>query len=213
MVKAKSLVPLLKKTNQLLLTLTILIFSLINIYAEEKVEHRIAVLVNEDVITSYDIIQRLKITSIIKGVNINDQNSKSMVNNVVDELIHEKVKLNEINKYDIQIADEEYLLFENNFYERNNLDKTLMIKLLEENNIKYKEIRNLLVNELSWNKLIRGLFIRLTSVSDSEINEIISNNPNLSYEQAENLVVQRQLELQSSKLLRDIMNEATIEYK
>ena len=204
---------MLKKTNQLLLTLTILIFSLINIYAEEKVEHRIAVLVNEDVITSYDIIQRLKITSIIKGVNINDQNSKSMVNNVVDELIHEKVKLNEINKYDIQIADEEYLLFENNFYERNNLDKTLMIKLLEENNIKYKEIRNLLVNELSWNKLIRGLFIRLTSVSDSEINEIISNNPNLSYEQAENLVVQRQLELQSSKLLRDIMNEATIEYK
>ena len=204
---------MLKKTNQLLLTLIILIFSLINIYAEEKVEHRIAVLVNEDVITSYDIIQRLKITSIIKGVNINDQNSKSMVNNVVDELIHEKVKLNEINKYDIQIADEEYLLFENNFYERNNLDKTLMIKLLEENNIKYKEIRNLLVNELSWNKLIRGLFIRLTSVSDSEINEIISNNPNLSYEQAENLVVQRQLELQSSKLLRDIMNEATIEYK
>ena len=69
------------------------------------------------------------------------------------------------------------------------------------------------MSELSWNKLINGLFYRLTSVSDLEVDELISKNPRLSIEQAENLVVQRQLDLQSSKLLRDIMNEATIEYK
>ena len=46
-----------------------------------------------------------------------------------------------------------------------------------------------------------------------EINEIIQKNPGISIEQAQNLVVQRQLDLQSSKLLRDIVNEATIEYK
>ncbi len=46
-----------------------------------------------------------------------------------------------------------------------------------------------------------------------EVEELISKNPSLSVKQAENLVIQRQLDLQSSKLLRDIMNEATIEYK
>ena len=45
------------------------------------------------------------------------------------------------------------------------------------------------------------------------VDEIIKRNPSISIEQAENLVIQRQLDLQSSKLLRDIMNEATIEYR
>ena len=69
------------------------------------------------------------------------------------------------------------------------------------------------MGELAWNKLINGLFFRLTSISDLEVDKLISKNPSLSIKQAENLVIQRQLDLQSSKLLRDIMNEATIEYK
>ena len=69
------------------------------------------------------------------------------------------------------------------------------------------------MKELSWGKLISGLYLRLTSVSQIEIDEIISKNPNITHEQAQSLVTQRQLDLQSSKLLRDIMNEATIEYR
>ena len=77
----------------------------------------------------------------------------------------------------------------------------------------FVELKNYLMGELAWNKLVNGLFFRLTSISDLEVDELISKNPSLSIEQAENLVIQRQLDLQSSKLLRDIMNEATIEYK
>ena len=88
-----------------------------------------------------------------------------------------------------------------------------MFSLLEENKINYQELKELLYNELTWNKLINGLFFRYTSVSDLEISELVSKNPGLSSEKAENLVIQRQLDLQSSKLLRDMMNEATIEYK
>ena len=43
------------------------------------------------------------------------------------------------------------------------------------------------MGELAWNKLINGLFFRLTSVSDLEVDELISKNPSLSVEQAENL--------------------------
>ena len=85
--------------------------------------------------------------------------------------------------------------------------------MLDKNNINYKDIKNLLISELSWSKLVSGLFYRLTSVSEQEIKEIINKNPNITPEQAKNLVIQRQLDLQSSKLLRDMTNEATIEYK
>ena len=184
-----------------------------SIIAEDKIEHKIAVLVNEDIITSYDIIQRLKLTAIIQDMNLNAQNTQLMVNNVVDELIREKVKLIKINEYEIKAKDNEYRQFEENFFQRNKIKQDTMLSLLEENKINYQELKKLLYNELVWNKLINGLFYRYASVSDLEISELVSKNPGLSIEQAENLVIQRQLDLQSSKLLRDMMNEATIEYK
>ena len=188
-------------------------FSTYNVIADDKIEHKIAVLVNEDVITSYDIIQRLKLTAIIQGINLNAQNTQLMVNNVVDELIREKVKLSKINEYQIKVKDEEYTEFEKDFFTRNKINQDEILNLLRENRINYQEFKKYLKGELAWNKLINGLFFRLTSVSNLEVDELMSKNPSLLVEQAENLVIQRQLDLQSSKLLRDIMNEATIEYK
>ena len=198
---------------KLLLVKFIILFSSYYAIANDKIEHKIAVLVNEDVITSYDIIQRLKLTAIIQGINLDAQNAQIMANNVVDELIREKVKLSKINEYQIEIKNEEYKEFEINFFTRNKFNQDEILNLLKENNINYLELKSYLMGELSWNKLVNGLFYRLTSVSDLEVDELISKNPSLSVEQAENLVIQRQLDLQSSKLLRDLMNEATIEYK
>ena len=196
-----------------LLVIFFIFFSSYYVIANDKIEHKIAVLVNEDVITSYDIIQRLKLTAIIQGINLNSQNTQLMVNNVVDELIREKVKLSKINEYQIKVKDEEYTEFEINFFTRNKINQDEILNLLRENKINYQELKKYLMGELAWNKLINGLFFRLTSISDLEVDELISKNPSLSVEQAENLVIQRQLDLQSSKLLRDILNEATIEYK
>ena len=198
---------------RLLLVILFVFFSSYYVIADDKIEHKIAVLVNEDVITSYDIIQRLKLTAIIQGINLNAQNTQLMVNNVVDELIREKVKLSKINEYQIKVKDEEYAEFEINFFTRSKINQDEILNLLRENKINYQELKKYLMGELAWNKLINGLFFRLTSISDLEVDEVISKNPSLSVEQAENLVIQRQLDLQSSKLLRDILNEATIEYK
>ena len=198
---------------KLLYSIIFIFIFIFNINAENIVEHKIAVLVNEEVITSYDIIQRIKLTAIIQGININENNNQLLVNNAVDELIQEKVKLEKIREFKINVDDSEYSEYENKFFDRKNVNKKKVLLLLEENNVNYQDLKNLLINELSWGKLISGLYYRLTSVSELEVTEIISKNPTISTLQAENLVVQRQLDLQSSKLLRDIMNEATIEYR
>ncbi len=190
-----------------------ILFISYNVSADEKVEHRIAVFVNEEIITSYDIVQRLKLNAIMQNININSQNNQLMINNAVDQLIQEKLKSEKINEYKIQVDDDEYLDFETDFFNRNSIDKSQLLLLLSDNNVDYQNLRELLIGELSWNKLISGLYYRITSVGDLEINEILEKNPNISIKQAENLVIQRQLDLQSSKLLRDMMNEATIEYR
>ena len=150
------------------------------IYAESKIEHKIAVIVNEELITSYDIIQRMKLSAILQGININENNNQLLINNTVDELIHEKLKKEKIKEYEITFTEKEYLEFETNFLLRLNLDKTSLKNLLISNNINFVELENLLANELSWNNLINALYVRLTSVSDMEVDEIISKNPNIS---------------------------------
>ena len=66
---------------------------------------------------------------------------------------------------------------------------------------------------LAWYKLLGRLYYRLSSASEIEIQEILKNNPNISDEIAKDFAIQRQIELKGNKLLRDMMNEATIEYK
>ena len=73
------------KIYKSLLVILFIIFIPYNVIAEDKIEHKIAVLVNEDIITSYDIIQRLKLTAIIQGMSLNAQNTQLMLNNVVEK--------------------------------------------------------------------------------------------------------------------------------
>ena len=67
--------------------------------------------------------------------------------------------------------------------------------------------------DLKWQKLIYGLYLRVSSVTVQEINELKSKNPNLSDESAYDLILQKQLDIKSMKLIKDLRDEATIEYK
>ena len=176
-------------------------------------DHRIAVLVNDQLITSYDIVQRMKMNAILNGINITPENNDQFVNSVIDELIKEKLKNEKIKEYDIVITNDEYLTYEDNFYQNIKLDKNIIIEIFKTNSVKYNELENFLIYELSWQKLVSQMYYRLTSTSEIEINEILNKNKNITEEIAKNIVIQKQLDLKSSKMIRDMMNEATIEYK
>ena len=115
---------------KLLLVIFFILFTSNNSMAEDKIEHKISVLVNEEVITSYDIIQRLKLTAVLRGIDLNTQNTQLIVNNVVDELIHEKVKFSKIKEYQIKVDNDEYIEFEINFFKSNKINRDEVLNLL-----------------------------------------------------------------------------------
>tara|TARA_B100001093_G_scaffold338682_1_gene323466 strand:+ start:195 stop:815 length:621 start_codon:yes stop_codon:yes gene_type:complete len=204
------------KMNILIRILLIIIFFqplYSNTYAFNTNDHRIAVLVNDQIITSYDVVQRMKMGAILSGIDITAENNNQILNSVVDELIKENLKNQKINEYDVSVNEEEYLIQELNFFQNNSINKEDLIKLFETNDIKYSEFKKYLINEISWQKLISGMYYRLTSTSEIEIEEIVVKNPNISKKNAEDIIVQKQLDLKSNKMIRDLFNEATIEYK
>ena len=176
-------------------------------------DHKIAVLVNDQLITSYDIIQRVKLNAILKGINITPENNKLLVNNVIEDLIKEKLTNEKIGEYKIIISDDEYIDYETSFFQSLPLKKNIIIELLQTNEINYGEFKKFLINQISWQKLVSGMYYRLTSTSEIEIEEIMNKNENITKDIARNIIIERQLDLKSSKMIRDMIDEATIEYK
>ena len=68
-------------------------------------DHRIAVLVNDKLITSYDIVQRMKMRALLNGIDITPENNNQLANIAVDELITEILKIEKLEEYRISIAE------------------------------------------------------------------------------------------------------------
>ena len=186
---------------------------IVNVNAFNAKDHKIAVLVNDNLITSYDVTQRMKLNAILGGINITNTNRNQFANKAIDELIREKLKNEKINEFNISVTNDEFLNQEIKFYMNNQLNKEDLINIFEINNVKYSEFKKYIIDEISWQKLISGMYYRLTSASEIEIEEITMKDPSLTKIEAKEIIVKRQLDLKSSKMIRDMFNEATIEYK
>lgn len=195
------------------LIFTFIFITTSTIFGDDNKFNRIEVLVNEDVITNYDIVQRMKINAILNRIEINDNNYNQLLNAVIDDLIVEKLKNKKIDEFNVSFDKDEFTKHENRFYSSINFEKEELNELFSKNNVNYNYLQELIEIELKWQKVIFGLYLRVTSVTEQEINELTSKNPNISREIANEIVLQRQLDIKSQKLLKDLKDEATIEYK
>ena len=66
---------------------------------------------------------------------------------------------------------------------------------------------------IKWQKLTSGLFYRTTSITESEIDDLMSKNKTLSRDMAERTIRRRQIDLKANKYLRDLRSEANIEVR
>ena len=182
-------------------------------YGDDTKSNRIEVLVNENIITKYDIIQRLKINSILNRIEINDDNYNLLLNAVIDDLVVEKLKVIKIDEYKINFEKVELDQFENRFYSSSNYNEEDLKELFSINNIDYSYLKEIFEIDLKWQKLIYGLYYRVSSVTEQEVIDMVVKNPDINEEIARELLLQKQLELKSIKLIKDLKDEATIEYK
>ena len=215
MEKQKSLVHnykiMIKFINYFIILFLILV-STLQVSAEVE-DNRIIILVNDEIITNYDIVQRLKIYSIVNQVEITPTNNATIANKIIDELIDQILKNEKTKEYNIEITAEELQYYVDLFFENRGQDRDFVYDLMEQSNTNIKHFLLMLESDITWQTLINNLYYRITSISEVELEEMKKDYPDMSLEQAESYILERQLGLQSSKMLRDLRSEATIEYK
>ncbi len=189
-----------------ILTINFIVFS----NAKEQ-NYKILKLVNDKVITNYDLEQRLQLFSLLNKQPINKDNIDKYADEMLKLMIDEKLQLEQINKYKVQIQSEEiddyieraFLTSEQNISDLKNL--------LISNNIEMDFLIESLEIQLGWNKLTGQLFYRSSEISNTDLDEASKKNPSLSSEQIKSSLIQKQIALRAEKLLRDLRLEANIE--
>ena len=132
-----------------------------------SLENKIIVKVNNDIISSYELKNKILTTLFLANEGINQKNINKSKPLVLKNLIELKIKRREISKYKIKISDAE--LLENlNSYTKNDLNN--FKNKFEINKIDYEIFKQDFKTELKWRKLIYYLYNKKVEIPESEIN-------------------------------------------
>ena len=175
--------------------------------AEEK-NYKIIKLVNDQVITNYDLEQRLKLFSVLNNADINKENIDQLGKQMLILMVDEKLQNEQIEFYEISINESEI----NDYINRAFLNEEKeLIASLKSNNININILKESIKITLGWNKLANRLYYRSSKINPLELENAMKQDLSLSKQAAENMLLQKQILLRAKKLLRDIKAEANIE--
>ena len=195
---------------QIIISVSLLLSSYSILNAEEK-NYKIIKLVNNNIITNFDLEQRLKLYSTLNNVNINRENIDKLAVEMLSLMVDEKLKLEQINSYEISVNESEINDYIERAYlsESNSLNE--FIDALNDNNIDIAILKKSIEVMIGWNKLTSRLYYRTSEINKVDLENLMNEDLSLSKEQAEDILLQKQIGLRAKKLLRDIRIEANIE--
>ncbi|MFL2898851.1 MAG: hypothetical protein ACJZ41_00020 [Candidatus Pelagibacterales bacterium] len=192
-------------------SLLVIFFHFCSIVSASQTTHKIEILVNDKIITNYDIAQHFAINSILDNINITSENSDFLYNKTVNELVDMKIQQAKINEYDVKIQDDNREYYENYYFQSKRLDKDKVYEIIRSNKLDIDVLKEKINTSIAWEQLTAGLFRHTISISNSEVSELLKNNESLSPELAKRILTNKQVQLKSDKYLRDLRAEANIE--
>lgn len=164
-----------------------IMFSVIIGPAAAQDVQKIAVVVNDEVISRYDVDQRLGLVVASTGVNASGDALERLRMQVVRSLIDEKLQLQEAESFDISASTEEVDEALASIASQNNYSADRLGEILGENGIDIETLRDQLKAEIAWQKLVTRRFFPRLRPGEEQIEQIL-NRIKASAGRAEHLV-------------------------
>ena len=98
-----------KKLLKIITICTLLFLSSLAILTAEEKNFKIIKLVNNEVITNFDLEQRIKLLATLNNININNENIDQYAKELISLMINEKLQQEHIKKYNISITQKEWM--------------------------------------------------------------------------------------------------------
>jgi peptidyl-prolyl cis-trans isomerase SurA len=129
---------------------------------------RAAAVVNDIIISTYDLDQRIKLVLVTSGSQGADA-EKRLRPQVLRQLIDELLQLQEAQKFNVKITQEDIDKNFKRISQQNNISIEQINKMLDDNGIARSTLVNQMKADLAWQKLVQQRLSPRVTVSDDDI--------------------------------------------
>ena len=140
--------------------------------AQDQNVQKIAAVVNDGVISEFDLDQRLSLAISTMGVPDNDRARQQLRPRVLDSLIDEMLQTQEAREQEVEIETEEIDSTLEALSRQNDRSLVEFVEMLNENGVTLQTLAEQVAADLMWRKLVGQTF--LPRVSDEEVERIMA---------------------------------------
>ncbi|MBL9097879.1 MAG: SurA N-terminal domain-containing protein, partial [Alphaproteobacteria bacterium] len=135
---------------------------------KEPVTMRAAAIVNDTIISTYDLDQRIKLVMVTSGAQGADA-IKRLRPQVLRQLVDETLQLQEAQKFNVKITQDDLDKNFKRIAQQNNIAVDSIYKMLDENGIARSTLQNQIKADIAWQRLVQQRMSPRVTVSDEEV--------------------------------------------
>ena len=134
----------------------------------------IAAVVNEDVITMYDVQTRVAMFMATSGMENSPEMQRRLIPQVVQALIDERLKLQEAKRLKIETPDTEVRQSVDLIEQNNNMQPGTFRKMLEERGVDMSSLYSQIEADVAWMKVVRQELRRDVTIAPEEVKTVVA---------------------------------------
>jgi peptidyl-prolyl cis-trans isomerase SurA len=134
----------------------------------------IAAIVNDAVISKYDLDQRVRLVVATSGLQPTRENIERIREQVLRSLVDEKLQMQEAERLELPVEDEQVDESITGIAQRAGMTSEEIIKYLDENGVNEAALRTQITADVAWNRVISARFAPLVQIGEDEIDETLA---------------------------------------
>jgi peptidyl-prolyl cis-trans isomerase SurA len=139
-----------------------------------QASHGIAAVVNDDIVTTYDLQQRARFMMATQGVEQSEEAQQRIIQQAMRNLVDEKLQIQEAKKYDQTISEGAVSNGVQNLISRNGISVEEFAQRLASAGISLSTLQDQVRAEIAWQRIIGGLYGSRIRISDAQIDETVN---------------------------------------
>ncbi len=145
----------------------------------------VAAVVNDDIITTYDLGQRMKLMVMSSGLQVTKDNLPELEQEALRSLIDEHLELQEIQRFSKKqktkefIADDKEIDDEiSDMAQQNKMSYAQLKQTFLNSGVDIQNLREQIRTTITWQRLVGGIYMRDIRVGDDQVNNVLQRMAN-----------------------------------
>jgi peptidyl-prolyl cis-trans isomerase SurA len=145
----------------------------------------VAAVVNDDIISTYDLIQRMRLMIMSSGLQVTKENEPELQQEALRSLIDERLETQEIQRFAKKQKTKEFIADEKevdeeitNMAQQNKMSYAQLKQAFANSGVDIQSLRDQIRTTITWQRLVGGIYMRDIRVSDDQVNNVLQRMSN-----------------------------------